>query len=96
MRIGIDFDEIITDSLSVIIELHNAKYGTKLKKEDFHSYRFWEIWGGTKEEAVRKVHEFMETDRFAHMSPVAGSLKVLRALKESGHELYIITGRPNQ
>ncbi len=93
MRIGIDLDEVVADSLTGIIAFHNKKYGTTLKKEDFHSYDFWETWGGTPEEAAEKVYEFFATDQLATVDHIAGSMEALAELKKQGHNLYIITGR---
>ncbi|MDD5547464.1 MAG: hypothetical protein PHN74_00985 [Candidatus Pacebacteria bacterium] len=95
MIIGIDLDEILADSLNAIVEFHNKKYGTTLKRNDFHSYRFWEIWGGTREEAIKKVYEFFITNPM-HINPIAGSFEALKTLKKNGHELLIITARQNE
>lgn len=96
MRIGIDLDEIVADTMPAIVNFHNEKYGTDLKKNHFHSYRFWEVWGGTRDEAIKKIYEFSETDHFVKINPVAGSLNAIKKLKENGHELFVITGRQNE
>jgi uncharacterized HAD superfamily protein len=93
MKIGIDFDDVVADSLTAIIRMHNEQYGTNLKPADFVSYKFEEIWGGTREEAIKKVDQFFATDQLKEISPMAGSIKAIEALKELGHDLYIITGR---
>ena len=95
MRIGIDVDEIIADTLTQIIEFHNGTYGTALKRADFRSYNMWEVWGGSEEEAVRKWHEFFETNHFSSINPIAGALPALEILRENGHELFAITARPH-
>ena len=48
MKIGIDFDEVIADSVSLIVRMHNERYGTNLKKSDITSYKFEEVWGITE------------------------------------------------
>lgn len=96
MRIGIDIDEVIADTLTAMIEFHNSVYETDLRRTDFGSYRFWETWGGTHEEAIQKVFDFFATDHFASISPVAGSLSALTILKERGHNLFAITGRHSE
>jgi len=40
MRIGVDLDEILADYLSALIEFHNKKYHTALKKSDFFPIDF--------------------------------------------------------
>jgi len=94
MRIGIDIDEVLADSLSAIINYHNDIYGTELTREQFRSYRFWETWGGTMDEAIQKIYDFHKTPYFANMLPVAGSQAGVQALKDK-HDLYIVTSRQN-
>ena len=92
MRIEVDLDEILADYLSAVIEFHNKKYHTALKKSDFFSYRFWEVWGGNREEAIQKVYDFYQTPEFKNVQPVAGAIEAIKKLKEN-HDLFIITSR---
>ena len=57
MNIGVDLDEVLGDFLSSLIQYHNTNYNSVLSREDFHSYKFWEVWGGTKEEAIQKLND---------------------------------------
>jgi len=93
MKIGIDLDEVLGQFLSALIEYHNNKYGTKFKEEDFHSYNFWNVWGGTKDEAIEKVYNFNRTDSFKNIEPIEGAKKAIAKIKEN-NELFIITSRP--
>jgi uncharacterized HAD superfamily protein len=92
MKIGVDLDEVLADFLSAFIEYHNAAYKTSLAREQFCSYRFWETWGGTREEAIRKVYDFHETPYFKNMKPIAGSQEAVGVLKER-NDLIIVTSR---
>lgn len=94
MRIGIDIDEVLANTLNGVIAFHNERYGTCFKKEDFFSYDCDEVWGGTREETIRKWYAFFETDHFSSVDPIAGALPALQILKENGHELFAITARP--
>jgi len=96
MRIGVDLDEVMADTISAIVHFHNERYGTNLRKDDFRSYHFWEVWGGTRDEAIKKWYEFLETDHFMGISPIKGSFDALRILKENGHEFFVITARQNE
>ena len=93
MKIGIDLDEVLADLLPALIEYHNATYGTSLVREQFQSYRFWETWGGTREEAIKKVYDFHETPYFRNICPVAGSQEAIAILNQN-HDLLIVTSRP--
>lgn len=62
--VAVDVDEVLGKFLVPMCHFHNARYGTSLSPLDFHSYRFSDVWGGTDDEAARKVHEFFETHFF--------------------------------
>ena len=93
MRIGIDLDETISDSIAGIMKLHNEQHGTSLRRKDFDSYVFADILGVSREEARRRVDEFFTVKHVKEIPPIEGSLGAIKTLKSSGHELYIITGR---
>lgn len=93
MRIGIDLDETISDSISGIIKLHNEQYGTSLRREDFDHHDFAAALGVSKEEAKKRIDKFFSVTYVKEMPPAVGSLRAIEALKAKGHELYIITGR---
>lgn len=95
MKIALDLDEVIADTLCTIIQFHNDTYGTRLTREQFTSYRFWEIWGGTREEAVDKVHAFHRTSYAHSVRPVAGAQDAVCALGKE-NDLYIVTSRANE
>lgn len=95
MKIGIDLDEVISETLVEIIRFHNETYGTSLALEQFKSYRFWETWGGTREEAVDKVHAFFQSPYACRALPVVGAQSAVQALGKD-HELHIITARPEE
>jgi uncharacterized HAD superfamily protein len=94
MRIGLDFDDVVADSMQAIIDLHNREYGTSFKKEDASTLPLAdrEKWGGTKEEWSAKMDDFLSTDHLADLNPVAGVIPAIEELKKH-HELYIVTGR---
>ncbi|MFA6273640.1 MAG: hypothetical protein WC662_00585 [Candidatus Paceibacterota bacterium] len=93
MNIAVDVDDVLADFISQVILFHNAKYETKLQKEDFFSTRYYEVWGGTKTETHEKLDKFYETDYFKEIIPVPDSLKAVSFLKNLGHDLYLVTGR---
>lgn len=55
MRIGVDFDDVLADFLPY----HNEKYGTSFNFGGFFSFKYWEVIGGSREDAVRKVRDFV-------------------------------------
>jgi len=93
MKIAVDIDEVLADLLNQIILFHNEKYGTNFKRDDFYSYSYHEVWGGTIDQAIGKVEEFFDTNYFKETLPIKGALPSLLFLKEKGHDLFLITGR---
>ena len=94
MLIGIDLDDVLADFITYLIEFHNQTYGTKLAKDEFNYYEFWEIWGGTRKEAIQKVYNFHNTSFFTNIKPTLGSIESINTLKKD-NELVIITSRQN-
>lgn len=95
MKIAVDIDEVLGNFLSQVIAFHNDAYGTDLKLEKFSSYRFWETWGGTREQAIDKIYKFKETPYFAGIRPLPGAQSAIARLKTS-HELNVVTSRQNE
>jgi uncharacterized HAD superfamily protein len=93
MNIAIDIDDSLADFLGQLILFHNEKYGTALKRADFNSCAYHEVWGGTATETNEKIREFGETDYFADIIPLPGSQETINSLKKKGHNLFVVTGR---
>ena len=92
MKIGIDIDETLLNYIPILCDWHNHVYHTSLTKPKITSYNLWEVWGGTKEEAIQKVHSFQESDYFDMIGPVEGAVRGIRKL-HLNNEIYILTSR---
>jgi uncharacterized HAD superfamily protein len=92
-KIGVDLDDTAFDFVGALILFHNAVYHTNLTFEQFTSHRFSEIWGGTGEEAVRKVAYFSRTKYFEEMQPILGAVEAIAMLAQDKY-LDAITSRP--
>ena len=44
--VAVDIDEVLGGFLPALIDYYNHSYNTKFTLDDFHSYRFAEVWGG--------------------------------------------------
>jgi 5'(3')-deoxyribonucleotidase len=92
MKIAFDLDEIIVPFLPHLVEYYNEKYSTNLQLKDFFSYNFWEVWGGTKEEAIQVVYDFHKTKYFRNIEPFPEMKSIMIELAKD-NELYLITSR---
>lgn len=95
MIISIDLDEVLADTTPALIRYHNATYGTSLVFDDFTNYEWWRVWGGTKEESVRKFLDFVKTPFFNEVRPVKGAEDAVMRLKDK-HTLHIVTSRQTE
>lgn len=92
-KIGIDLDDTAFDLVGALIQFNNECYGTNLTRADFKSHRFEEVWGGTREETIRKIDYFYETKYFSNMKPLLGAVEVIHSLAQENY-LEAITARP--
>ncbi|KAF9431156.1 hypothetical protein BGZ76_000523 [Entomortierella beljakovae] len=91
--IAVDLDEVLARTSLAIAEFHNDTYGTSLTMQDFISYDYTKIWGGTREESITKWRLFFDSPYFLKVEPVEGSLETLKLLKSRRFSLVIVTAR---
>lgn len=92
MRIGIDIDEVLVGTVNNILQYHNEVYKTNFRFEDVKDYSLWKLWGGTRDEAIRRVYGFYASPYFKELKPFPEAVEAINFLKEE-HELFIITAR---
>lgn len=92
MKIWVDLDEVLAEFVECFLLYHNKINNTNYKKEDFFSYNFPDVYGGTKEDNLQEVFDFQQSEYFPQIQPVVWAFEVLEKLK-SDHTLYIITSR---
>lgn len=91
--IAVDIDEVLGSFVAQLCLFHNENFGTRLTLGDFHSYRFWEVWGGTSDQASSKVQAFYQSRHFLHLPLIDGASDALSQLKNSGYDLVVVTSR---
>ena len=95
MRIGIDFDDVIIDFAGAFLKFHNKNYGTSLKYSDLTDYYFSNVIGIDTQTAIDRVMEFFKSDDIKDANHIEGVKEALIELKLNGHELIIVTSRPD-
>jgi uncharacterized HAD superfamily protein len=95
MLIAIDLDGVLADTLAAFISFHNEMYGTTFIKEHFHSDRYWEITGETKEVFTAKFDQFIETPYFQNIEPLQDAFDIVSSLARD-HQLIVITARQTE
>ncbi|MBI4017005.1 MAG: hypothetical protein HY363_04920, partial [Candidatus Aenigmarchaeota archaeon] len=69
-------------------------YGTVLKEQDVITRDLWEVWGGAKEETIRKFDEFFSTRYVDKIKPAKGAVEGIAELIKLGFDIYVVTARP--
>ena len=90
--IAVDIDEVLCPFVPALAAWHNREYGTTLSVENFRSYTFADVWGGSREAAAAKVSSFFASSDFASLAPLPGAGEALRALAPHAR-LVVVTAR---
>lgn len=94
MIIASDIDQTLVEYFEPFIKFNNEVHGTNLKREDMDTVDISELLGVSKEEAIRRMDEFHQTNYFKNIMPIKGSQEGVDDIKKRGHELVAITARP--
>lgn len=96
LRLGIDLDGVVADFTSGWMGFYNHQHGTDLKVEDSISWNglielthfadMGEFWDWASDLDGRSV--------FWHLKTFPGAVDALKALRKEGHEIVILTTKP--
>lgn len=63
-KVAVDIDDVLFDFVSRFLQWHDRRYRTNLRFEGVvFEVQLWEVWGGTKEEAVERIPSFFREGR---------------------------------
>jgi 5'(3')-deoxyribonucleotidase/uncharacterized protein with PQ loop repeat len=88
LRIAIDMDETITDSLGKHLRLYNQAFGENLTPADLDGKDLEDTVPAEREKATRAM--VFDASFFTDLDMIAGSREVLRELAER-HEVFVAT-----
>lgn len=90
-RLALDFDDLIYPFMDQMVPFINARRGTDLTIDDFHTFDFDEVIGSTRLEAMELVDAFFsEPDDLP--PPLEGAVRSIEVLG-AHFELHIVTSR---
>jgi 5'(3')-deoxyribonucleotidase len=89
--LAVDLDDVLFPFMDRFVPHYNDKFDATFVMDDYHTFEFHEVWGGTNEEAFDCVRTFF------HMShdgvpPLSGSVEAIAQLSEM-YDLIIVTAR---
>lgn len=91
--IAVDIDEVLAAFMPALVSFSNNVYGSQLTTENFNSYDFHEVWGGTREESINKMESFFISTYFKEtIGPVFGAVEAMSILKNH-FDLHVVTSR---
>jgi phosphoserine phosphatase len=101
MIIAVDLDEVLGQFIPRLALFYNANASrfpftipASLEPAQFFSYRFSDVWGGDDRQSIAIVEAFFESALFKGGLPlVPGAVEGVKALKDAGHDLVIVTSR---
>ena len=96
MRIGIDLDDVLTDSLPHYLRAFNRRFGLEIDLAD----AAWRMYNRYPQIARQEINDFfselIEGGFFSSRPLLPGAKEALERLADDGHDLFIITGRAPQ
>jgi uncharacterized HAD superfamily protein len=96
MKIGIDIDDVLADSLPYYTRAFNQRFGLQIDLAD----AAWRILDRfpwiPRQEAHDFFSELIEAGFFSSRPLLPGAKEAVESLAEDGHRLFIITGRAPQ
>ena len=93
MKIGIDLDDVLADSLPHYVQALNRRFGLSIDLAD----AAWRIVDRFPQIPRREAHSFfselIEDGFFSSRPLLPGAREAVESLAEEGHRLFIVTGR---
>jgi uncharacterized protein len=94
-KIGIDMDDILMEFADNLFKFYNEKFGTNLSFHDACRYELDEIWKLPRDEAIRIVLDYYDSDIHHNSLPVNGAVDFIKKIKPNA-EIFIVTARPEK
>lgn len=100
MRIAIDIDGVLRNSVETMLKIYNQNFNASMKEEDWKHYSVQETFPDIKKKLGIEAHDFFfarhngeQVNRYSDTYP--GVLEAMQKLKDDGHSIHIITYQPS-
>lgn len=91
--IGIDIDEVLSDTVVGFLKFFNNKHGTKHTYDEITDYSFTKSLNISPDEEKANLMEFFASKYFVDIEPITGSVEAIQKLSRT-NELFAISSRP--
>lgn len=86
-----DIDDVVFPFIPGVASHFNQRFSATLTPEDFVSFNFYEVWGGTQEDANEIIEEFLSKPSL-ELQPLEGAVKAFIRLKQD-FDIVLVTAR---
>lgn len=99
MRIAIDIDGVLRDSLSTMVKIYNSRFGTEMTAGDVKHYSVEDAFPLIRKRLGEDPHNFFfkyngeEVNRFS--DTYYGVIEAMQEAHDKGHSLHIISYQPS-
>jgi len=94
MRIYCDMDDILCETAASLCTLAEREFGRVVAYEDVHEFNLQDVFCLTDAEMKRFASLSHEYDWLVGYPATPGAVEGVLALREAGHDVEIVTGRP--
>ena len=94
MRIAVDIDEVLFEFTKGFLKIAEDKGYGKKEYGEVLTYNLWEVFGISKDEALKISEDFYNSINFERACVVVGAKEGVEKLKGRGYELFFLTNRP--
>src|SRR5258708_3840928 len=91
--IGIDLDDVLLNFNDGLYEYRNSIHGSSYTRKDATSFALEDVWGCTRDEAVKTVLDYYLTEKHINSLPIAGAPEAVKELAKN-NSLVLITAKP--
>jgi uncharacterized HAD superfamily protein len=92
MKIGIDLDDVVWEHFGPVLDYINEKNGTDFKLDNLKTFKIWESFDISREEAFDSVKSFHDSGKMDEVSFIDGAREIIKDLTK-GNELVFVTSR---
>ena len=93
MKIGLDVDGVLADSMPIVNDFYNRRFGSNFKLFDYQYYDLEKTWGGTKQNAAKIIEYLFFSPYWNLVPPVDYSQEGIDIISKENN-LIAITSRP--
>ena len=90
--IGIDIDDTIADGVGFFVPQLNRHFNKNIKIEEING-RFCDVYG-IDQKLINEFFYSFGDDIFSQLSPLPNSVETIKGFYDEGHEIIIVTARP--